>query len=73
MNVRHHKTREANEPTIYRVNDDLEYSVENYEWLGTSWEPYVADDVQVQFYMMSPYVLKNTDRKENKLESNLDT
>ncbi|KAJ8450872.1 hypothetical protein Cgig2_032497 [Carnegiea gigantea] len=42
-----------------------EYSVEIYEWSGTSWEPYVADDVQVQFYMMSPYVLKtlSTDKK----------
>lgn len=42
-----------------------EYSVEIYEWSGTSWEPYVASDVQLQFYMMSPYVLKtmSTDRK----------
>ena len=42
-----------------------EYSVEIYEWSGSSWEPYVADDVQVQFYMMSPYVLKTlaTDHK----------
>lgn len=23
MNVRHHKAGEADEPTIYRVNDDL--------------------------------------------------
>ncbi|XP_009803601.1 dolichyl-diphosphooligosaccharide--protein glycosyltransferase 48 kDa subunit isoform X1 [Nicotiana tabacum] len=58
VNVRHHKVEEAEEPSIYRINDDLEYSVEIYEWSGTSWEPYVADDVQVQFYMMSPYVLK---------------
>ena len=36
-----------------------EYSVEIFEWTGANWEPYVADDVQVQFYMMSPYVLKN--------------
>lgn len=35
-----------------------EYSLEIYEWSGTSWKPYIADDVQVQFYMMSPYVLK---------------
>lgn len=35
-----------------------EFSVEIYEWSGTSWVPYVANDVQVQFYMMSPYVLK---------------
>lgn len=57
-NVRHHKVGESDEPAIYRINDDLEYSVEIYEWSGTSWEPYVSDDVQVQFYMMSPYVLK---------------
>ncbi|KMT08495.1 hypothetical protein BVRB_6g137840 isoform A [Beta vulgaris subsp. vulgaris] len=58
VNVRHHKLGETNEPSIYRINDELEYSVEMYEWSGTSWEPYVADDVQLQFYMMSPYVLK---------------
>ncbi|KAJ6852142.1 dolichyl-diphosphooligosaccharide--protein glycosyltransferase 48 kDa subunit-like isoform X1 [Iris pallida] len=50
---------------MYRINDDLEYLVEIYEWSGTTWKPYVADDVQVQFYMMSPYVLKtlSTDQK----------
>ncbi|KAF1896820.1 hypothetical protein Lal_00034521 [Lupinus albus] len=58
VNVQHHKIGEADEPAMYRINDDLEYSVEIYEWSGTTWEPYVADDVQVQFYMMSPYVLK---------------
>ena len=42
-----------------------EYLVEIYEWSGTSWEPYVADDVQVQFYMMSPYVLKTLSNDKN--------
>ncbi|THU64351.1 hypothetical protein C4D60_Mb01t25580 [Musa balbisiana] len=65
VNLHHHKVGETNEPTMYRINDDLEYSVEIYEWSGSSWEPYLADDVQVQFYMMSPYVLKtlSTDQK----------
>ncbi|XP_043713103.1 dolichyl-diphosphooligosaccharide--protein glycosyltransferase 48 kDa subunit-like [Telopea speciosissima] len=65
VNVRHNKVGETGEPAIYRINDDLEYSVEIYEWSGTSWVPYIADDVQVQFYMMSPYVLKtlSTDQK----------
>ncbi|KAL2500558.1 hypothetical protein Fot_34406 [Forsythia ovata] len=27
----------------------MEFSVEIYEWTGTSWIPYVANDVQVQF------------------------
>ncbi|CAL5443433.1 unnamed protein product [Camellia sinensis] len=55
---RHHKVGEIDEPAIYRINDDLEYSIEIFEWSGTNWEPYVSNDVQVQFYMMSPYVLK---------------
>ncbi|KAM7479281.1 hypothetical protein LguiA_027494 [Lonicera macranthoides] len=65
VNVRHHKVGEANEPSTYRITDDVEYSVEIYEWSGTSWKPFVANDVQVQFYMMSPYVLKtlSTDHK----------
>ncbi|PIN02319.1 Oligosaccharyltransferase, beta subunit [Handroanthus impetiginosus] len=64
-NVRHHKVGEVDEPSVYRIKDDLDYSVEVYEWSGTSWQPYVADDLQVQFYMMSPYVLKtlSTDQK----------
>ncbi|KAK6150956.1 hypothetical protein DH2020_015888 [Rehmannia glutinosa] len=58
VNLKHNKVGETEEPPIYRINDDLEFSVEIYEWSGTSWVPYIADDVQVQFYMMSPYVLK---------------
>lgn len=58
VNMTHHFVGEKTEPAVYRINDDLEYSMEIYEWSGTSWKPYVADDVQVQFYMMSPYVLK---------------
>lgn len=65
VNVKHHKVGEVNEPSMYRIKDDLHYSVEVYEWSGSSWEPYMADDLQVQFYMMSPYVLKtmSTDKK----------
>ncbi|XP_027074904.1 dolichyl-diphosphooligosaccharide--protein glycosyltransferase 48 kDa subunit-like [Coffea eugenioides] len=67
VNVRHHKVGESDEPAIYRINDDLEYFVEIYEWSGTRWEPYVANDVQVQFYMMSPYVLKTLSTNEKGL------
>ncbi|GAB2295888.1 Dolichyl-diphosphooligosaccharide--protein glycosyltransferase 48 kDa subunit [Dionaea muscipula] len=65
VNVKHHKVGESDEPSMYRITDDLEYSVEIYEWSGAKWEPYVANDVQVQFFMMSPYVLKtlSTDQK----------
>nr|XP_010923440.1 dolichyl-diphosphooligosaccharide--protein glycosyltransferase 48 kDa subunit [Elaeis guineensis] len=69
VNVKHHKVGETTEPAMYRINDDLEYSVEIYEWSGTSWKPYIADDVQVQFYMMSPYVLKTLSNDQKGLYS----
>ncbi|KAH7282521.1 hypothetical protein KP509_35G034400 [Ceratopteris richardii] len=58
VNVHHHKVGNLEEPSMYRITDHIEYSVEIYEWTGKTWKPYVADDVQVQFYMMSPYILK---------------
>ncbi|KAH7661742.1 Dolichyl-diphosphooligosaccharide--protein glycotransferase protein [Dioscorea alata] len=69
VNVKHSKAGETSEPAIYRINDDLEYSLEIYEWSGTSWKPYIADDVQVQFYMMSPYVLKTLSNDQKGLYS----
>ncbi|KAK1292251.1 Dolichyl-diphosphooligosaccharide--protein glycosyltransferase 48 kDa subunit [Acorus calamus] len=69
VNVKHNKAGEKAEPAMYRINDDLEYSVEIYEWSGTSWKPYVADDVQVQFYMMSPYVLRTLSHDQKGLYS----
>ncbi|XP_078433063.1 dolichyl-diphosphooligosaccharide-protein glycosyltransferase 48kDa subunit family protein [Wolffia australiana] len=69
VNVRHHKIGEIVEPAMYRIKDDLEYLVEISEWSGERWEPYVADDVQVQFYMMSPYVLKTLTANEKGLYS----
>lgn len=58
VNVHHHKSGETQEPAIYRITDNLEYSMEVYEWSANEWIPYAGDDVQLQFYMMSPYVLK---------------
>ncbi|KAK3007093.1 hypothetical protein RJ639_017607 [Escallonia herrerae] len=35
LNVRHHKVGETDEPAMYRINDDLEYAGDIYEWSGT--------------------------------------
>ncbi|CAI5943760.1 unnamed protein product [Closterium sp. NIES-65] len=58
VNLRHNKAGESTEPAVYRVSDHLEFAVDIYEWAGSEWVPFKGDDVQVQFYMMSPYVLK---------------
>eukprot|EP00244_Chara_vulgaris_P002204 TRINITY_DN1375_c0_g1_i4.p1 TRINITY_DN1375_c0_g1~~TRINITY_DN1375_c0_g1_i4.p1 ORF type:complete len:438 (-),score=77.15 TRINITY_DN1375_c0_g1_i4:186-1499(-) len=57
-NVAHHRVNESEEPSAYRIMDELEYSLEIFEWDGKAWQPYQANDVQLQFYMMSPYILK---------------
>ncbi|MCL7028639.1 hypothetical protein MKW94_023044 [Papaver nudicaule] len=71
VNVRHHRVGETDEPAIYRINDEVEYSVEIYEWSGKSWVPYIANDVQLQFFMMSPYVLKNLSSDKKGLYSTI--
>ncbi|CAM6085013.1 unnamed protein product [Calypogeia fissa] len=58
VNVLYHKIGEQVEPAVLRISDEVEFSVDIFEWTGQEWQPYKADDVQVQFYMMSPYVLK---------------
>eukprot|EP00897_Mesotaenium_endlicherianum_P009771 jgi/Mesen1/8822/ME000053S08219 len=60
VNLRHHKTGEQDEPAMYRVSDYCDFSVEIHEWTGKEWRPYQADDVQLQFFMMSPYGLYHT-------------
>lgn len=57
-NVRHHKVGESGEGAVYRIKDEVEYSLDIQEWDGTKWAPYVADDVQLHFFLMSPYVKK---------------
>eukprot|EP00850_Spirogloea_muscicola_P006425 SM000030S11434 [mRNA] locus=s30:599783:604452:- [translate_table: standard] len=64
VNVTHRKVEVPGEPSVYRIKDQAEYAVEIYEWSGKTWQPYKADDVQLQFYMMSPYVLKGLTHDE---------
>lgn len=63
--LKHHKKGEEDEPQRYRVGDYLDFSVEILDWSGKEWVPYKADDVQVQFFMMSPYVLKNLSHNDH--------
>jgi oligosaccharyltransferase complex subunit beta len=55
-NVYHHKKNETVQPSQYRVGDDAVYSVIIEEWTGNKWEPFVANDIQVDFIMLHPYV-----------------
>lgn len=41
---------------VYRIKDEIYYSVTMEEYNGHEWVPYVADDVQVELVMLDPYV-----------------
>ncbi|PNW72980.1 hypothetical protein CHLRE_14g614100v5 [Chlamydomonas reinhardtii] len=55
-NMRHHLLGSEDQPWGYRVNDDVEFLVDVMEVEGGESKPYKADDVQVEFIMLNPYV-----------------
>jgi oligosaccharyltransferase complex subunit beta len=55
-NLRHHILGSDVEPSIYRVSDDVEFLVDIFLYEGGQKMPFKADDVQVEFVMLDPYV-----------------
>ena len=52
----YHKDNKTELASVYRVGDDAVYTVVIEEWSGSKWEPFVADDIQVDFIMLHSYV-----------------
>jgi len=45
-------------PGIYRIKNDVYYSIEMSEWVGDHWAPFTpasGDDLQLEFSMLSPF------------------
>lgn len=40
---------------LYKINQNVKYTIGFQEWTGEKWVPYVADDIQVEFVMLNPY------------------
>jgi len=55
-NITHHKVGETHESETYTVNDEIVYSIVIEEWNGRRWIPYIADDVQIEYSMLDPYI-----------------
>ena len=59
----------AGNNVVYRVKDELWYSVNVQEWDGSEWKPYKVsegkgsdvqtDDLQLEFVMLNPYIRQN--------------
>mmetsp|Transcript_25796 Transcript_25796/g.43253 ORF Transcript_25796/g.43253 Transcript_25796/m.43253 type:complete len:295 (+) Transcript_25796:3-887(+) len=49
-------TDSAAQPTSYRIEDELEVTARIVVYVKGQWEGYKADDVQIEFTMLNPYV-----------------
>jgi len=43
---------------VYRIKDDIVYSILVEEYCGGVWKPFAATDMQMEFVMLDPYVRK---------------
>jgi len=55
-NAIHHRIGEKDAPFAYTIKEDVEFSIELEEWNGRRWVPFVANDVQLEYRMIDPYV-----------------
>lgn len=62
--VLHHHAEYKDSDEIYKLKDEVVYSISLTEWDGSKWIPYIADDVQVEVRMLDPYYRLNLSRSE---------
>lgn len=55
-NVTHHKAGERASPSSYTISEDAVYSVVIEELQGSVWTGYTAQDVQLEFVRIDPFV-----------------
>eukprot|EP00298_Acanthocystis_sp_HF-20_P009569 c18383_g1_i1.p1 GENE.c18383_g1_i1~~c18383_g1_i1.p1 ORF type:complete len:456 (+),score=129.11 c18383_g1_i1:1-1368(+) len=64
-----HRKQDGSEvfPRTYRVKDDIFFSVviEEFDGASDTWKPYVANDVQLEFVMLDPYLRLNLEPAGN--------
>jgi len=55
-NVTHHRVGETEPPLMYRIKDEITYSVLIEEYDGHAWVPFQSKNVQLEFTMLDPYI-----------------
>ena len=54
--LKHHLVGQTQRPYMYRMSDDISFSIVIEEYKQGTWSPYVADDVQLEYTMIDPYL-----------------
>ena len=53
---RHYNRMTGVKPPMYTTKDPIHFEVDIMEYVEDHWQPYHAKDVQLEYYMMSPYI-----------------
>merc|ERR1719334_887982 len=56
VEVKHNKAGEKTTPHEYTIKDELEYSIGVEELVGGTWKPFQAQDMQLEFVRIDPFV-----------------
>lgn len=65
--VQHNLVGEKDPPPAYTIEDQVSYEIEIEELVNGKWVPFMAEDVQMEFFRIDPfvrtYLKKNPDKK----------
>ncbi|XP_071531387.1 dolichyl-diphosphooligosaccharide--protein glycosyltransferase 48 kDa subunit [Panulirus ornatus] len=56
VSVQHHLVGETEAPSAYTIKQDVEYKIKVERLVGGTWNPFMADDLQVEFVRIDPFV-----------------
>lgn len=56
VSVKHHKDGEKEAPAFYTILEPAVYTIEIQQYENGKWKPFIADDVQVEFVRIDPFV-----------------
>jgi len=56
VSVEHHLVGATEPPAAYTIKEDVEYKIKIERLVGGVWTPFSADDVQVEFVRIDPFV-----------------
>ncbi|KAL1919140.1 uncharacterized protein VTP21DRAFT_2522 [Calcarisporiella thermophila] len=54
--VHHHKTEETEQLSMYRMKDNITYTIDISEYVNDAWVPFNVTDVQLEVRMLDPYI-----------------
>uniref|UniRef100_A0A0L8HRZ3 Dolichyl-diphosphooligosaccharide--protein glycosyltransferase 48 kDa subunit n=1 Tax=Octopus bimaculoides TaxID=37653 RepID=A0A0L8HRZ3_OCTBM len=62
--VSHHISGKTTPPPAYTILDDVEYSIEIEEYANGKWQPFEAENVQLEFVRIDPFICQTLEGKD---------